>query len=278
VVIPLWPEGVPGAKPDAGEERLEDGRVYNVQNPTLVYIPPAPGTGNGTAVIACPGGGYVRLALSNEASGLAGRLRSLGVATFILKYRLAEHGYPAPLQDVLRAIRTVRSRAQEFAVRPDRIGIFGASAGGHLAALAATLHGSAEGRSGAAVDAVSARPDFVALLYPVISLKGPLAHAGSRRALLGEHPPAELFDLLSVETHVTSETPPVFMVHTTEDKSVTVENSLVFFRALRDAGVPVELHVYEKGAHGFGMQPGLGPTSEWPRRLEEWMRVHRWLQ
>ena len=277
VVIPLWPEGVPDAKRDGGEERLEDGRVYNVQRPSLAWVPPAPGTANGTAVIVCPGGGYTRLAIANEADGAARILAPLGIATFVLRYRLSEFGYPAPLQDVLRAVRLLRSRAGEFGIRPDRIGVFGASAGGHVAAMAATLFESPEGRTGAALDAVSARPDFIALLYPVITMQAPFAHAGSRTGLLGSHPANDLVEGLSLERRVTRATPPVFLVHTLEDASVPVENSLQFFQALRGAGVPAELHVYEKGPHGFGMSPGLGPTSEWPQRLAAWLRSHGWL-
>jgi acetyl esterase/lipase len=277
VVFPVWPEGVPGAKPASAGERLEDGRVYNVQNPTLTYVPPLPGTANGTAVIVCPGGGYARLAMANEAAGAARVLGTLGVSTFILKYRLAEYGYPAPLQDVLRAIRLVRSRAGEFGIRPDRIGVFGASAGGHVAAMAATLYDQPEGRTGSPLDATSAKPDFVALLYPVISMKGQSVHAGSRKNLLGERASPALVEQLSLETRVTKETPPAFLVHTAEDRSVPLENSLAFFSALRAAGVPAEMHIYERGSHGFGFKPGLGPTSGWPRRLEEWMRAHGWL-
>ncbi|HEX6973951.1 MAG TPA: pectinesterase family protein, partial [Vicinamibacterales bacterium] len=174
-VIPLWPEGVPGAKPNGGDERVEDGRVYNVQKPSLTFYPAPPATATGTAVIICPGGGYVRLAIEKEGAGLAKRLNDMGVSVFVLRYRLVEYGDPAPLQDVLRAVRLVRSQASEFGVRPDRIGVWGASAGGHVAASAATLFDAPEGRTGAALDAVSARPDFVGLLYPVITMQPPFA-------------------------------------------------------------------------------------------------------
>lgn len=277
-VIPLWPEGVPNARPSGGDERIEDGRAYNVQHPTLTYIPPAPGTANGAAVIVCPGGGYVRLAVANEGDGTARVLSTLGVSTFILKYRLREYGFPAPLQDVLRAVRLLRSRAAEFGIDPHRIGVFGASAGGHVAAMAATMFDAPEGKTGAPLDDIAARPDFVALLYPVITMKGPFVHAGSRDALLGDRVrDAALLDRLSLETQVRPDMPPVFIVHTAEDTSVPVENSLMFYAALRKAGVPAELHVYERGAHGFGMQKGLGTTSEWPVRMKEWLHAHGWI-
>jgi acetyl esterase/lipase len=271
--IRLWPEGVPGAKAGAGEERLEDGRVYNVQSPTLSYVPPTAAP-TGTAVIVCPGGGYARLAMANEPAGVAAHLQAAGVATFVLKYRLAEFGHPAPLQDVLRAVRILRSRAKEFGIREDRIGVFGASAGGHVAASAATLFDAREGRTGSGLDAVSARPDFVALLYPVVTMTAPFAHRDSVRNLLGASPSAALIDRWSIEKQVRRDMPPVFLVHTAEDKSVPLENSLMLFQALRRMGVSAELHMYEQGPHGFGTRTDLGSTSGWVDSWLEWMRAH----
>ena len=276
-VIPLWPEGVPNAKADGGVERFEDGRVYNVQVPTLTFFPAPGGLANGTAVIICPGGGYVRLAIEKEGSELTRMLNRLGVSAFVLKYRLQEYGHPAPLQDVLRAVRLVRSQAKELGIREDRVGVMGSSAGGHLAATAATLYDAPEGRTGSPLDAVSGRPTFIALLYPVITMKDPFVHKGSRRALLGENPSAEGLDRLSMELQVTKDTPPAFLVHTEEDASVPLENSILFFQALRKFRIDSEMHLYEKGPHGFGTRPGLGPTSDWPKRWEEWMRSHGWL-
>jgi acetyl esterase/lipase len=270
--VALWPEGVPNAQSNGGDERVEDGRVYNVQSPSLIYVPPA-ATPNGTAVIVCPGGGYARLAIANEAVGVAQRLRLEGVATFILKYRLREYGYPAPLQDVLRAVRLLRSRADLYGISPDRIGVMGASAGGHLAAAAATLFDAAEGRTGNALDGVSARPDFVALLYPVITMQPPVAHSESRVNLIGEHPTSALVQRLSLDAQVRRDMPPVFIAHTSEDASVPLENSLRFYEALRRAGVPAELHLYERGPHGFGVRADLGTTSGWIDRWIEWMRA-----
>ncbi len=276
-VIDIWPEGVPNLRPDASAEKLDGVYVSNVHRPTLtMYAAPAD-RATGTAVVICPGGAYMRLAMEHEGTQVAEWLNSLGVSAFILKYRMQEYGHPAPLRDVLRAIRTVRSRAAEFGIRPDRIGVWGASAGGHLASSAATLYDDPDGRTGAALDSVSARPDFAILLYPVISMKDPLAHAGSRRALLGPNPTPELLEKMSTDSRVTSGTPPVFMVHAENDTAVPLENTLAFYQALRKAGVEAELHVYEKGGHGFGMRGGLGPTSEWPKRCEEWMRAHGWL-
>ncbi|HEX8029569.1 MAG TPA: family 43 glycosylhydrolase, partial [Vicinamibacterales bacterium] len=269
--IALWPEGVPNRRFDAAPERIVDGRVTNVHDPSLLYYPAAPGTATGAAVIACAGGGYARLALDNEVAGVVGALTRRGVAVFALKYRLQEYGHPAPLQDALRAIRIVRSRAAEFGVDASRIGLFGASAGGHVAASAAAYFDAPEGRTGAPLDAVSARPDFVALLYPVVTMKPPLAHADSRRNLLGATPSAQLVERLSIEGQVRKDMPPFFLVHTSEDRSVPIENSMSLAAALRTAGVPVESHFYEKGAHGFGFAPNLGSTSAWPERMVEWL-------
>ena len=276
-MIPLWPDGVPGLKPGGGVERVVDGRVEGVHVPTLTYHAPAAGTATGTAMIVCPGGGYVRLAMDNEAAGAEALLTSRGVAVFTLRYRLNEYGHPAPLQDVLRAIRLVRSRAAEFGVRPDRIGVYGASAGGHLAASAATLFDAPEGRTGAPLDAVSARPDFVALQYPVVTMRPPFAHEGSRRALIGERPTDALMARLSIDEQVRKDMPPVFVVHTSDDRSVPIENSMRLVQALRAGGVAVESHFYERGAHGFGFARNLGATSEWPERLVAWMTAKGWL-
>jgi len=271
-VMPLWPEGVPGLRADASPEKWENARASNVHQPSLTVYPAPADQATGAAVIICPGGGYLRLSMENEGSQVADWLNSIGVTAFVLKYRMVEYGHPAPLRDVLRAVRQVRSQAADLSVQPDRIGVIGFSAGGHLAAAAGTLFDSPEGRTGAALDAVSARPDFLLLMYPVITLHDPYAHAGSRRALLGENATAAQVDALSLESRVTPATPPTFIVHTQEDVSVPIENSLLFYRALRAAGVPTEVHLFEKGPHGFGMRKEFGQTSVWIDRAEDWMR------
>ena len=277
-VMDIWPEGVPGLHADAPPEKSSEGHLSNVQHPTLTaYLPPA-GPACGTAVVICPGGAYAVLAVDKEGTEPARWFNSLGVAAFVLKYRLKEYGHPAPLRDVLRAVRLVRSRAAEFGLRADRIGVMGFSAGGHLASCAGTLYDAPEGRTGAALDAVSARPDFLMLIYPVITLKDPDAHAGSRRNLLGENPTADQIEHLSTELQVTKETPPAFLLTSWEDHTVPAENSLGFFAAMHRAGVPAELHAFEKGPHGFGLRPGFGPISDWPRLGEQWLRLHGWLK
>jgi acetyl esterase/lipase len=276
LVIPLWPEGVPDAK-DIGPERLEEGgRISNVSNPTLTVYPAAVDRPNGTAVIVCPGGGYVRFSFLREGVQYANWLSTLGITTFVLKSRLQEFGHPAPLQDVLRAVRIVRSRAAEFQINPARIGVMGSSAGGHLAASAGTLFDHPAGKTGAALDATNARPDFLILMYPVITMDDPFAHAGSRKALLGEHPTPELLQLASLEKQVTAATPPTLLIHTQEDATVPVENSILFYQALTRAKVPADMYLFEHGGHGMGMRDGLGTASDWPKRAEEWLR-HRGL-
>jgi acetyl esterase/lipase len=270
--LPLWPEGVPGAK-DIGPERLEDGRLFNVSVPALTVYPPAVDRANGTAVIICPGGGYGRLAVDREGEQTARWLNTLGVTGFVLTYRLAEFGHPAPLQDVLRAVRLVRSQAARYHIRPDHIGVMGFSAGGHVAASAGTLFDHALGRTGADLDRVSARPDFLVLMYPVITMDGPSAHAGSREGLLGRHPAAADVALMSVERQVTAGTPPTLLIHTQDDAVVPVGNSILFYEALTRAGVPADMYLFQHGEHGMGMRPGLGTASGWPQRAEEWLRM-----
>jgi acetyl esterase/lipase len=277
-VIPLWPEGVPNLRADAAPEKMIEGpRFTNVHYPTLLVYRPTKMPANGTAMIYAPGGGYVRIAVGGLDGGEAKWLNELGVTVFVLKYRHVEYGHPAPLQDILRALRIVRSRAVEFGVRPDRLGVIGGSAGGHLCACAVTMWDDPAGRTGASLDAVSARPDFAVLIYPVITMEDPWVHRGSREALLGKNPSAELVAQLSVERRVRKDMPPVFLAATMADKSVPVENTLKFYQSLRDAGVPAEMHVYAKGSHGDSHDPQYGPTALWPVRVAEWMRFNGWL-
>ncbi len=275
-VFPLWPEGVPGLLPGATPEVISGDHGSAVHYPYLVEFRPT--VPNGTALVVCPGGSYVNLSLDNEGTKVAERFTRLGVRVFVLHYRLKEYGQPAPLRDVLRAIRLVRSSAADFGVDPNRIGVLGFSAGGHLAGSAATLFDDPSGRTGAPLDAVSARPDFAVLIYPVITMDGSaISHSGSARALLGDSPSDELRVHYSLERQVTPRTPPVFLAHGQDDCSVPVENSLRFYAALRAAQVPAELHVWPHGAHGFGMHPDAGPASAWPDLCADWLRANHFL-
>jgi acetyl esterase/lipase/lysophospholipase L1-like esterase len=274
LVIPLWPEGVPGFKADAPAETVIEGRFTNVHHATLTMYAPPVEKSTGAAFIVAPGGGYVRV---TDGKGDARRLNDLGITVFVLKYRLNTYGHPAPLQDMLRAVRMVRSRAVEFGIRADRIGVLGGSAGGHLSACAATLWDSPLGKTGHALDEVSARPNLAALIYPVVTMEDPFVHKGSRRALLGENSTPQQIQLLSLEKQVRSNSPPFFIVATMADQSVPVENSLQLYQALRNVGVPAELHAYSVGSHGNSLDPQYGPTAKWPDRLEEWLRFHKWI-
>ena len=259
----LWPEGAPGAKGD------EDG-----DKPSLtVYLPPEENA-TGTAVVICPGGGYGHLAMDHEGHQIARWLNSIGVAGFILKYRHhgVGYGHPAPLQDAQRAIRMVRSRCEEWSVDPNRIGIIGFSAGGHLASSAGTHFQNNYYEPSDTVDKSSCRPDFMILLYPVITLTDSYTHHGSKNNLLGNSPNEELVKNLSNEKQVSPKTPPTFLVHADDDKAVPPENSIFFYLALRKAGVPVEMHIYERGGHGFGPGAKDSAVSSWMVRCADWMR------
>ena len=253
--FPLWPEGAPGA---LGKEDKDI--------PTLTPYLPEPGKATGAAVVICPGGGYGMLA-PHEGVQYARFLNEYGIAGFVLKYRLGSSDYrhPAMLQDAARAVRLVRARAGEWKVDPKRIGIMGSSAGGHLASTLLTHFDVGQADATDPIERQSSRPDLGILCYAVISL-GEFGHRGTMNNLLGNDPSPELVRLLSNELQVTKETPPCFIWHTYEDNAVPVENSLQFAEALRKAGVPCDLHIYQKGQHGIG----LG-TSDWnPEKRHPW--------
>jgi acetyl esterase/lipase len=277
-VVPLWPEGVPDVRKQPGPERVDGERISNISQPTLTVYPASYDRPARTAVIICPGGSYEFLSFTREGRQYAQWLSSIGITAFVLKSRLSDYGHPAPLQDVLRAIRLVRSQAEKYGVAPDRIGVMGSSAGGHLAASASTLYHHPAGRTGNALDAVSARPDFAILMYPVITMGGPAMHEGSRRALLGATPSASLVQLMSLEKQVTAATPPTLLVHSQDDGAVPPDNSIQYFQALTRARVPAELLVFEHGGHGMAMRAGNGNASNWPRRAEDWLREHKLIQ
>lgn len=257
----LWPDGAPGA---TGKE--------DVDEPTLTPFLVPEGRGVGTAVVVCPGGGYVHLATEKEGNDVARWLNSLGVDAFVLKYRLGpKYHHPVELGDAQRAIRMVRSRAAQYRIGADRIGIMGFSAGGHLASSAGTHFDAGNASATDPIDRMSSRPDFLILGYPVISF-GPYAHKGSMHALLGENPDPKLVELMSNELQVTAQTPPTFLFHTTDDRTVPVENSILFYMALRKAGVPAEMHIYGHGPHGVGLAPTDEALSSWPARLADWLR------
>jgi acetyl esterase/lipase len=261
----LWPEGAPDAKGTADGDKPD----------LTIYLAPKD-KANGAAVVIFPGGGYGHLAMDHEGHQIAEWLNSFGVAGFIVKYRHSRSGagyrHPAPLQDAQRALRTVRNGAKKWNIDPDRIGIIGFSAGGHLASSLGTHFNQRYSDVKDDIDRVSCRPDFMILMYPVISFTESFTHKGSRSNLLGENPDPQLVENLSNEKQVTPETPPTFLVFGNDDKVVPVENGVAFFMSLKKANVPAEMHIYEKGRHGFGLGVGAGPVSSWPLRCTEWMK------
>ncbi len=259
--IPLWPDGAPGA---LGKEPSDI--------PTLTpYLPKENATG--AAVIVCPGGGYSHLA-DHEGGPVAEWLNTLGVTAFVLKYRLGpRYHHPAPLQDAQRAIRLVRARAAEWKLDPNRVGILGFSAGGHLASTAGTHFDGGKSEASDSIERQSSRPDVMILIYPVITMREK-THAGSKKNLLGDNPSPGQVALMSNEEQVTKDSPPAFLVHTMTDSAVPVENTLLFVNALRKAGIPFELHLYERGPHGFGLGTKDPMLSTWPARCADWLRLH----
>lgn len=282
-VIPLYDGAIPNNKASVvaslDSETKEGGskndgflRLRNITMPSItVYKAEKP---NGMAVIICPGGGYYILAASHEGSDVAKRFNEMGVTAFVLKYRLPttpdllENKEIGSLMDAQRAIQLVRAKAKEFEVNPAKIGIMGFSAGGHVAATAAT-HFTSPVVAGAKPAEV--RPDFAILGYPVVSFRAEIAHGGSRDALLGKDAPKSKIDYYSNELQVTPQTPPTFLVHAADDGAVPVENAIEFMLACKRNKVPVELHIYPKGGHGFGMNNPT-TTDKWMERVENWMK------
>ncbi|MCC6368794.1 MAG: alpha/beta hydrolase [Bryobacterales bacterium] len=258
----LYPHGAPGA---VGQEEAD--------KPALAYYP-AESKAAGTAVVVFPGGGYRNLAMDHEGKQIAEWLNGLGISAFVLKYRLGpRYHHPAMMNDAQRAIRMVRSQAAELGVAPDRIGVWGFSAGGHLASAVSTHFDKGNPSAADPVERVSCRPDFAILAYPVISLTTVYTHQGSKRNLLGENPDPKLVESLSNELQVTSETPPTFLFHTNADTGVPAENSVLYYLALRKAGVPAEMHIYQNGKHGVGLARQDAVLASWSGRLADWLRV-----
>ncbi len=270
----LWPGEAPGAKrPPVGTETVkEGGRITGVEVPQYALHKPAAGKANGAAVVIFPGGGYSILAAGHEGTEYAEWLTQRGFTAIVVKYRVGAglgYQYPIPFLDARRAIRTVRSKAAEWGVKPDRIGVMGSSAGGHLASLCATrFKDTFPEETSDEIDNLSARPDFAILCYPVITME-PIGHSGSRNNLAGNNPPAELLEKISTEKAVSADTPPTFLVHTSDD-GVDCRNSLLFATACREHKVPVTLHMFEKGGHGYGLK-GKGSLAGWPDLLDGWL-------
>ena len=258
--FPLWENGAPGA---LGHE---DSDI-----PTLTYYPALRGAL--TAVIVAPGGGYRGLAMNHEGRQIANWLNAAGISAFVLKYRLGpRYHHPIELGDAQRAIRLVRTHAAEYGFKPDRIGMMGFSAGGHLTSTAETHFDSGNPDAPDPIDRASSRPDFAILCYAVISFVAPYSHRGSAEALLGDSPDPKLLEYLSSDLQVTPQTPPTFLFSTSEDTTVPSENSVAFYLALHKAHVPAELHIFQHGPHGVGLDLGDPALGEWPTLLINWLR------
>ncbi|MCW3837651.1 alpha/beta hydrolase [Sphingomonas canadensis] len=277
-VLPLWPDGPPSggfaAKPVPKDWPAP--WLRNVERPELhVFRPKRP---NGRALLSIPGGAYIFVSILNEGVDVAREMTARGYTVFVLTYRLPGEGWrdraDVPLQDAQRAMRLIRANAARYGIDPAAVAAVGFSAGGHLGASLATgfaerLHAPRD-----AVDAIDARPTAMGLVYPVISAEAPVTHAESARQLLGENPPADLIDRRSPARHVTAQTPPVFLAHCQDDTAVPVENSLLMMRALKAAGRPVEVHLFEEGGHGFGVGPADRPWGQWLPQFALWLDRH----
>lgn len=254
-----------------------DGFEPDKESPFIEWYKADPAVANGSAILICPGGGYGHLAVDHEGKDVADFFIKNGYQAFVLHYRLNDeeqkgHRFPDQYNDVTLAMRTVRSRAKEWKVDPERIGILGFSAGGHLASMATTMHLPADKKGKTPVERVSSRPAFSVLIYPVINLSGKSAHHGSRQNLLGKNPENSLVDSLSTQNRVDDHTPPTFIVFSTDDNVVPPENGILFYDALRAHGVPASLHIFDHGGHGYGMAPKDPVLNTWPTLCVAWLK------
>jgi acetyl esterase/lipase len=277
--FPLYADGVPNSKPAPASyvQKLDKDWMTRVTVPTLTPYFPASGTANGAAIVIFPGGGYSGLSMENEGSNIAAAFNKFGVTAFVVTYRLPSDDIMVdktigPLQDAQQAVLLVRKNAAKWGIKTDKVGIIGFSAGGHLASTEGThfdkvLVDDKEG--------ISVRPDFMVLLYPVISF-GPMAHVGSRESLVGKTPSPEVIDLYSNEKQVTANTPPTFLVHAEDDDVVPVENTLMFYDALLKAKVKAEMHIFEAGGHGFGLN-NPKTKDKWIDWCKNWLEENKFI-
>ncbi|MFC3880781.1 alpha/beta hydrolase [Algoriphagus namhaensis] len=280
-IIPLW-EGTPPLQKEVElkEKIVQEDivRISNVQTPTLEVYLPAKSIRNGQAVLIFPGGGYRILAYDWEGTDFAKWLNTQGIVGIVVKYRLPDSPSltdpkEVPLLDAQRAMRMVRYNAEEWGINPEKVGVMGFSAGGHLASTLSTQYDHDLDLPKDTIDELSARPDFSVLVYPVISFRDKSAHSGSSKALIGENPSQDFLDRFSGELNVNADTPPTFLVHAQDDKGVPVRNSLLYYEALTDAGVPASMHLYPTGGHGFAFGLGKGTVENWRNELLTWLKT-----
>jgi acetyl esterase/lipase len=281
LTLKLWPDGIPGSKTDPSYvEKITttDGRITRcekVVTPDLTVFLPAPEKANGAAVLICPGGGYGVLAFDHEGNAIAKWLNDNGIAGIILKYRLPSDQIMidksiGPLQDAQEAMRVIRRNAVSWKINPDRVGVIGFSAGGHLASTLSTHYAE---KVYDVKDNTSARPNFSLLIYPVVSFDTVITHRGTRNNLIGLNPDIKQVQRFSNELQITADTPPAFLVHSADDKAVPVMNSIGYFRGLQKNNIPVELHIFQKGGHGYGLSPNGGTESSWPGLCIKWLKA-----
>jgi acetyl esterase/lipase len=283
-ILKIWQNEIPGSIENKNyiEEKIKRAddieRTSKVSVPTISVFLPAKEKATGTAVVICPGGGYSIIASEHEGRDIAAWLNNLGIAGIIVKYRLPsdeimKNKTIGPLQDVQEAFRLVRRNTKEWGINTDKIGVIGFSAGGHLASTISTHYNYKVYES----DTISCRPDFSILIYPVISMSTELTHMGSRENLLGKNPDQKLINFFSNDLQVDENTPPAFIVHSADDKAVPVQNSINYLLALKKFNIPAELHIYEKGGHGYGLGRNLGTESNWPEDCKNWLKARGYI-
>lgn len=275
-VLKVWPNGAPNDNGMTEPEEKYDGvRVRNVSEAEMYVYLPEEVKNSGAAVVICPGGGYRIEAMDHEGFDIAAFLAGKGVAGIVLKYRLPYGHHEIPSSDARQAIRIVRANAKEWGVDPSKIGIAGSSAGGHLASTVGTVFDSGNKESNNLIEQQSCRPDFMLLLYPVISFDEDLGHMGSRKNLIGEGHNKKLIRKYSNELNVTAQTPPTFLVLADNDKAVPPQNSIDFYSALKRFNVPAEMHIFQNGGHGFGIRKNDLPADEWPEMFYSWLKAQK---
>ncbi len=280
ITLPLWQGTAPNYKASGEQEEFYTennlGLLKKIQNPDITIYLPTKRNSTGEAVIICPGGGYWVLAYHWEGRDIARALNAKGIAAIVLKYRLPTSNnyivkHKSPLLDAQRAMKMVRYHAKNWNIKPNKIGIMGFSAGGHLASTLSTHFDKGNLQAKDSIEQMSSRPDFSILIYPVISFSDAVTHQGSREALLGKNPSQEMLDYFSNELQVTKETPPTFLVHSSDDDAVPVENSLIYYKALLKNKVSAEMHIYPYGGHGYSLAIGKGHLSSWIDRCIDWI-------
>jgi len=272
--LKVWPNGAPSSNGMTLPEEVYEGkRVRNVSEAEMYVYLPKMGINTGAAVVICPGGGYAIEAMDHEGYDLAEWLTTQGVAGIVLKYRLPYGHDQIPLEDAQRALRIVHQKAAEWGINPAKIGIAGSSAGGHLASTAGTRFDMGKTDASDPIEKYSCRPDFMLLLYPVITFSEEFGHMGSRTNLIGSGNKWELVEKYSNELHVTAQTPPTFLVLADDDGGVPPRNSIEFYMALKKYKIPAEMHIFRDGGHGFGMNKKKLPIDQWPNLFAQWMKT-----